>query len=77
MNMPSASNNLVHQMICDYAVSSIEDFLDELKSEDFLIFNQFYREQDRSTGKTFWTEKGQMILNTSFIGKVQVFFERD
>jgi len=77
MNMPSAANNLVHQMICDYAVSSIEEFLDELNGEDFLIFNQFYREQDRTTGKTYWTEKGQMILNTSFIGKVQIFFERD
>lgn len=77
MNMPSASNNLVHQVICDYQVGSIEEFLDELNGEDFLLFTQFYREQDRNTGKTYWIEKGQMVLNTSVVGKVQVFFERD
>ena len=77
MNMPSAANNLVHQMICDYPVGSIHEFKDELCSEDFLLFTQFYREQDRSTGKTYWTEKGAMILNTSLVGKVQVFIERD
>lgn len=73
MNMASKSNNLVHQVICDYPVQSIEEFLEELTNEDFILCEHYYRESPNKV--TLWTLKGKMILNTSLIGKVMEFVD--
>lgn len=77
MNMPSANNNLVHQIICEYPVDSLSDLMEEFNDNEFIICTQFYREVNRATGQQMWFERGEIVLNTSAIGKAQVFFERD
>ena len=73
MNMASKSNNLVHQVICDHPVDTIEAFLQELRNEDFVICDLYYRANPNNV--TLWTLKGPIILNTSLIGKVMEFIE--
>ena len=67
LNMPSRKGELVHQVICDYPVSSIEELLEELNERDFIIAEEFYRKPDNAG----FYSVGLMILNTMHIGKVK------
>ena len=67
LNMPSRKGELVHQVICEYPVSSIQAFLDELNDSDFIIAEEFYRKPDNAG----FYSVGLMILNTMHIGKVK------
>ena len=67
LNMPSRKGELVHQVICEYPVSSIEAFLDAINDNDFLLVEEFYRKPDNAG----FYSVGLMILNTMHIGKVK------
>jgi len=67
LNMPSRKGELVHQVICEYPVSSIEGFLDAINDSDFLLVEEFYRKPDNAG----FYSVGLMILNTMHIGKVK------
>ena len=67
LNMPSRKGELVHQVICEYPVSSIEAFLDAINDNDFLLVEEFYRKPDNAG----FYRVGLMILNTMHIGKVK------
>ena len=73
LNMPSRKGELVHQVICEYPVSSIQAFLDELNDSDFIIAEEFYRKPDNAG----FYSVGLMILNTMHIGKVKAEVSRD
>jgi len=78
MNMGSASNNLVHQITCDHPANSLEELLDELSENDFIICRQFYRKgKDPMSNTTVWEDRGDIILNTSAIGKAVVHIDFD
>lgn len=64
LNMPSGSNNLVHQVIADYPVKSLDEIAKILSERDFIVVRQLYRM------KTKWTDRGDLILNTVHVGKV-------
>lgn len=68
MNMPSVNNNLVHQVICDYPVGSLEELLDALNDADFVLVTQYYKERD---GRLVY--KGGLIVNTALVGKAAVY----
>ena len=67
LNMPSRKGELVHQVVCEYPVSSIEAFHDALNDNDFLLVEEFYRKPDNAG----FYSVGMMILNTMHIGKVK------
>lgn len=67
LNMPSRKGELVHQVVCEYPVSSIEGFLDAINDNDFLLVEEFYRKPDNAG----FYSVGLMILNTMHIGKVK------
>ena len=67
MNMPSRKGELVHQVICEYPVSSIEGFLDAINDADFILVEEFYRKPDNAG----FYSVGMMVLNTMHIGKVK------
>jgi hypothetical protein len=73
LNMPSRKGELVHQVICEYPVSSIEELLDDLNERDFIIAEEFYRKPDNAG----FYSVGLMLLNTMHIGKIKAEVSRD
>ena len=56
LNMPSKSDNPVHQILCSHPCSSIEEFLGELVDNGFVVVTEYYldgpRSQNPITGKS-------------------------
>jgi len=75
--MASFSNNLVHQIICDYPSESVDDFAEALNESQFLVVDQYYNIEDKVTGKREWEYKGPLIINSNVVGKVQQYVEKD
>jgi hypothetical protein len=68
MNMPSYTNNLVHQLNIEHAESkSLEDFIDALTKNDFVIVEEFYRDQQTGTENS----RGKMAISHRFVGKIR------
>ena len=67
LNMPSRKGELVHQVVCEYPVDSVEAFHDILNEHDFILVEEFYRKPDNAG----FYSVGMMILNTMHIGKVK------
>lgn len=69
LNMPSFSNNLVHQVNVEHAESnSIEEFIGALTENDFVLVEEFYR--DPTTGTE--NSRGMLALNHRFVGKIKI-----
>ena len=77
LSMPSFSNNLVHQVICDHDAKSLEDFTNILNDLDFVTVSQYYNIKDEASGERDWEYKGELTINTSLIGKVQVYVDKN
>lgn len=73
MNMPSRKGELVHQVICEYHVSSIETFYDVLNDSDFILVEEFYRKPENGG----FYSVGMVILNTMHIGKIKAEFSQE
>lgn len=76
MNMPSASGNLVHQVTVDHEAESLEKFSDLLNNEIFIVCRNLYRRTDNE-GAMYWEDRGDIILNSAHVGKVQEYIEQD
>jgi hypothetical protein len=69
MNMPSFNNHLVHQVNVEHAESqSLEDFIDALTRNDFVMVEEFYR--DPQTGLE--NSRGHLALNHRYVGKIKI-----
>jgi len=66
--MPSYSGNLVHQIQAEYPVNSLEEFVDALTENDFVIVQEFYRDQNTKEDYS----RGHMAINYRYVGKVKV-----
>lgn len=77
LNMPSANGFLVHQIIFDHHDETMTLFLDRLNEDIFIYGRQFYKRVNEQTGEGFFLDKGELILNTAHIGKVQEFIDYD
>jgi hypothetical protein len=73
LNMPSRKGELVHQVICEYPASSIEELLEDLNERDFIIAEEFYRKSDNAG----FYSVGTVLLNTMHIGKIKAEVSRD
>jgi hypothetical protein len=70
MNMASFSgNNLVHQIIGEYPVNSLEEFIKVLSGNDFVIVEEWYRNVESRE----YYRAGTVALNPLLIGKLKVF----
>lgn len=74
MNMPSAQGFLVHQVTVEHDSSHIEELLSDLNENEFIIARLLYRRQN-DMGTWSWTDKGEIVINTSHIGKAQLYIE--
>ena len=74
MNMPSGQGNLVHQVIFDHEAENCAELCRTLNEDVFVKGRQFYRRQN-PVGDPFWVDRGDIVLNSAHIGKVQQFVE--
>ena len=76
MNMPSANGFLVHQVTVEIPVNSCDELMRKMNHDEFIMGRMFYRRR-LLTGENAWEDRGDIILNTAHIGKVQEFFEME
>jgi hypothetical protein len=76
MNMPAASGAMVHQLTLDHPSESCEALLRSMNSEEFLLFQMHYRRKTEA-GESWWEDRGETIINTHHIGKVQEFIDME
>lgn len=67
MNMPSYQGNLVHQLVVEHKSETLEDFVQALSENDFVIVEEFYL--DSRTGSSY--SRGRLALNYQHIGKIK------
>jgi len=77
MNMPSAQEYLVHQLTVETEFDSLDKFLKLLNEEIFVLVRLYYKRKNFMTGELIWEDRGDIILNTAHIGKVQIYYELD
>lgn len=68
MHMPSYSGNLVHQVNVEHESESLEDFVDALTKNDFVIVEEFYRDPNNTKDYS----RGMMALNHRYVGKIKI-----
>lgn len=69
LNMPSFSNNLVHQVNVEHTGSnSLEEFIEALTDNDFVLVEEFYRDPNTGTENS----RGMLAINHRFVGKIKV-----
>ena len=76
MNMPSGNGNLVHQVIGEHPAKSCAELLEHIDGSEYIMVRQYYYIQNPETSERMWEDKGDMILNTYHIGKVQLHVNR-
>lgn len=76
MKMPNANGMLTHQLTLEHTSNSLEELCAFMNRQEFLIFDLFYRRRHQ-TGEIWWQDRGQIIINTSCIGKVQEFINME
>lgn len=76
MHMPSAKNFLVHQLTVDYPVESCEEFCKALNDYEFIVCRLYYR-RTLMSGDIGFEDRGDIILNTSHVGKAQEYFDEE
>ena len=70
MNMPSYTDNLVHQMQIEHKASnSLADFVQALNNNDYVIVEEFYKDRYSSD----YISRGLVAINHRYVGKVKVF----
>jgi hypothetical protein len=74
MNMASANGNAVHQITVDHSANSLLEFLAWINDYEFIMAHQYYRVKQLD-GEVTWRDRGEIIVNTAHIGKVQEFIE--
>lgn len=76
MNMPSANGMDTHQMTLEHPVKSQEELCTLLNRVEFVIFRMFYKRKNVN-GEVWWQDRGEIIVNTTMIGKAQEFIDFD
>jgi hypothetical protein len=76
LNMPTrvgkdGRQNLVHQVIGDYNVDSIEELMADLNDMDFIMVDEFYLDNDSHRSMGNYYSVGLTIVATNVIGKVK------
>lgn len=74
--MPSSQGFLVHHIILEHHDESMEHFVGRL-NEDIFIYGQQYYKRVNESGESFFVDKGEIIINTAHIGKVQKYIDYD
>lgn len=71
MNMPARSGVPIHQIICEYPADTVDEFADALGESDFIVVEEFYRDNNTPTGTDNHYSVGRIIINPLYVGKVK------
>jgi hypothetical protein len=75
MNMPSAKGFLIHQLTVEHD-GDLDDFCQLLNDNEFITVRQLYQFK-QPAGESIWQDRGDLVLNTSHIGKIQEYIDQD
>lgn len=75
LNMPSMTGNMVQQIIVEHRSKSCGELTDVLNESQFVNFSLWYRFQEPDDTYR-WEDRGEIVINTDHIGKVQYFIEK-
>lgn len=71
LNMPSRSGALVHQITCEHPAETLQELVNAMDGEEFIIVEEFYKNNAIPAGeKDHITQKGPIALSTMQIGKI-------
>lgn len=73
MNMPSYTGNMVHQVVGDYPVDTLEELMEMMGESDFITVTEVYKDTEKRPA--IYYTKGPIMLNCMHIGKVKEFTE--
>ena len=74
LNVPSGSNDLVHQVVGEVpGVNSMDAMYALVNEENFIFLRLMYYTRSHATSEKKWTDKGEMLLSTRHIAKVQIY----
>jgi len=82
MHMPNGKPDFkgmykpVHQVVCEVPVNSCEELCDLLTNNDFIVVHQYYSQTDEK-GMHYWVDRGDIVINTSWVGKAHEVIDRD
>ena len=68
MNMPTRNGSAVHQVVAEHPSKTIEEFVTALQNNDFIIVDEFYKDEFGSYYNT-----GKTLINHRYVGKVRAF----
>jgi hypothetical protein len=71
LNMPSNRGKAIHQVIGDHPAKDEQELLEALCEAEFVVVEQLYNMNNENDGGYDWQPRGPLIINTSWIGKVQ------
>lgn len=74
MNMASAKGYPVHQITVEHPAKNIPEFWSVLQDNEFIVANLMYKIRDDEF-TDHWEDRGQIIINTAHVGKVQELIE--
>ena len=73
MSIPSATGNYSQQIFCDFPANNMREITQRLSDVDYLLVEQIFKDGVDDYGGIIWGSKGEVILNTMLIGKIQKF----
>jgi hypothetical protein len=76
MKMPNANGMLTHQLTLEYPCTSLQELCTALNRQEFLVFGLFYKRTNMN-GEIWWQDRGEIIINSSCIGKIVEFIDLD
>ena len=59
LNMPSKSDNPVHQILCSYPCETLQEFMEDLVENGYVIVTEYYL-KGRETGTTSGYSRGPL-----------------
>jgi hypothetical protein len=73
ISIPSATGNSAQQIFCDFPAKNMREITQRLSDIDYLLVEQIFKDGIDNDGNIIWGTKGEVILNTMLIGKIQKF----
>ena len=67
LDMPAYSGASVHQVVGEYSANSLEEFVEDLNQNDFVVVEEFYK--NPQTGEHY--SRGPIAINHRVIGKIK------
>lgn len=71
MNMPARSGSAIHQIMAEHPARSLEEFIHQLEADEFVIVEEFYKDQQSPKFSPHYYSAGVTAINQRYVGKVK------